>query len=127
MRVNLLLLAFTVLCSLLLHLIIQTEKHLVTVLFILDFSLLDHFGILELSQLLFSLEQCLHLVLTLLLLLVVPFDHVLLLSIEPIHAVKKAKLAGSTSIFVSKKVTFFFLESSANCSTLTFYTYRSLS
>ena len=107
--------------------IIQTEKHLVTVLFILDFSLLDHFGILELSQLLFSLEQCLHLVLTLLLLLVVPFDHVLLLSVEPIHGIKKAKLAGSTSIFISKKVTFFFLGSNANCSTLTFYTYRSLS
>ena len=83
MRVDLLLLAFTVLRTLLLHLIIQTEKHLVTVLFILDLSLLDHFRILELSQLLLSLEQCLHLVLALFLLLIVPFYHVGLLCVEP--------------------------------------------
>ena len=84
-RVNLLLLAFAVLRTLLLHLIVQTEEHLVTVLLILDLSLLHHLGILELSQLLLGLEQCLHLVLSLLLLLVVTFDHVLLLRIEPIH------------------------------------------
>ena len=83
MCVNLLFLALTVLSSLLLHLIVKTQKHLVTVLLILDLLLLHHLGILELSQLLLSFQQCLHLVLALLLLLVVALDHVLLLCVEP--------------------------------------------
>ena len=83
MCVNLLFLALTVLSSLLLHLIVETQKHLVTVLLILDLLLLDHLGILEFSQLLLSFQQCLHLVLALLLLLVVALDHVLLLCVKP--------------------------------------------
>ena len=82
MCVNLLLLSLTILRTLLLDLIVETEKHLVTVFFIFNLLLLDHLGILEFSQLLFSLEQSLHLAFTLILLYVVALKHVLLLCVE---------------------------------------------
>ena len=83
MRIDLLLLSLTILHPLLLHLIVETEEHLVTVFLVFNLLFLHHLGVFELSQLFFGLQERLHLSLSLLLLEIVALDHVRLLSVEP--------------------------------------------
>ena len=83
MSIDLLLLTLTILRALLLHLVVQTEEHLVTVFFVFNLLLLYHLGVLEFSQLLLRLQERLHLAFPLLLLRVVTLDHVCLLRVEP--------------------------------------------
>lgn len=101
MGIDLLLLSLTVLRTLFLHLIVQTEQHLVTVLLILDLLLLDHLGILELSQLFLRLQQRLHLALALLLLRVVFLYHVGLLGVEPSQKVSSSNQNQSSDVLIS--------------------------
>ena len=82
MRIDLLLLAFSILGSLLLDLVLETEQHLVTVCFILDLLLLDHLSVFELQQLLLGFQQGAHLLLLLVQFLLIPLVRVYLLRFE---------------------------------------------
>ena len=83
MSIDLLLLTLTILRTLLLHLVVETQEHLVTVFFVFNFLLLHHLCVFKLSKLLLSLQERLHLALTLLLLGIIALDHVCLLRVEP--------------------------------------------
>ena len=49
MSIDLLLLTLTILCTLLLHLVVETQEHLVTVFFVFNFLLLHHLCVFKLS------------------------------------------------------------------------------
>lgn len=49
MSIDLLLLTLTILRTLLLHLVVETQEHLVTVFFVFNFLLLDHLCVFKLS------------------------------------------------------------------------------
>ena len=61
MRIDLLLLALTVLSALLLDLVVKRKEHLVTVFLVLDLLLADHLRVLKLQELVTRFQQLLHL------------------------------------------------------------------
>ena len=85
MSINFLLLSLTILSTLFLHLIIKTEKHLVTVFLVLDLLLLDHFGVFELEQLILVLVQISHPLFLLIELCLVSLAHFDDLVVKPIE------------------------------------------
>ena len=85
MSINFLLLSLTILSTLFLHLIIKTEKHLVTVFLVLDLLLLDHFGVFEFEQLILVLVQISHSLFLLIELCLVSLAHFDDLVVKPIE------------------------------------------
>ena len=102
--IDLLFLALAILSTLLLHLVIQTEQHFVTVFLVLNLLLLDQLGVLELEQLLLGLQQLLHLPLLVLQFALIALANVYLLVIESSRDESQALFFQSMKLL--KKVTY---------------------